>query len=266
MPQARVTLLEKRWTPQGLVRYGVAPDHPEVKNVTSKFDKIASGLEYVGNVTVGRDVSVQELRAAFHGVVFAFGSTTDRDLDIPGEKTTQNVWKGRDFVGWYNGDPACSHLEPVLDRGDTAVVVGQGNVALDCARLLLSPISALHTTDIAKHALDALRKSTIRHVHVVGRRGVIQASFTSKEVREMMTLPDVAFFHDNTMVPAIEDASAELSKSRPKKRLMDILQKGSAAPPDSPRSWTLDFLQSPIRIVSNASGFLEGVEMEKNRL
>jgi adrenodoxin-NADP+ reductase len=174
------------------------------------------------------------------------------------------VFKGRDFVGWYNGDPDLSKLQPDLS-GDTAVIIGQGNVALDCARILLSPISALQTTDISTHALETLKTSKIRNVHIIGRRGVLQASFTSKEIREMMNLPDVSFSHDDSMVSAIQTSSDYLSNNRVKMRLMDLLAKNSSKVSSALKMWSLGFLSSPTRILSEKKKMV-ALELERNVL
>lgn len=279
----KVTMFEKRIAPFGLVRYGVAPDHPEVKNATSKFEAIAKDIGYVGNAAVGNGnasfLKVEELQKAFDAVVFCTGSGSDKILNIPGEDVAgNNVWSCKDFVGWYNGDPDCASLEPNLFSGDTAVIIGQGNVALDCARLLLSPIKDnLEKTDIAEHALKALRKKSIKHVYIVGRRGVLQASFTSKEIRELMSLPNTQFRHDSSMIPEIEKNATWLSKNRPKNRLMTMLAKESVLQnsqkssendvrPILPQSWTLRFLSAPTAIKAGSKGEITGVELEENEL
>ena len=254
-----------------------------VKNATSKFEAIAKDIGYVGNAAVGNGnasfLKVEELQKAFDAVVFCTGSGSDKKLNIPGEDVAgNNVWSGKDFVGWYNGDPDCASLEPNLLSGDTAVIVGQGNVALDCARLLLSPIKDnLEKTDIAEHALKALRKKSIKHVYIVGRMGALQASFTSKEIRELMSLPNTLFRHDSSMIPEIEKNATWLSKNRPKNRLMTMLAKESAlqnsqkssendARPILPQSWNLRFLSTPTAIKTGSKGEITCVELEENEL
>ncbi|KAI8894851.1 hypothetical protein BC833DRAFT_615693 [Globomyces pollinis-pini] len=265
VPKIHVTMFEKRLVPYGLVRYGVAPDHPEVKNVISKFEQIAKNpqFQYFGNAHLGQDFQVEQLEKAFNAVVIASGSHSERTLGIEGEEDMKNVFSAKQFVGWYNGDPDVD-IDPDLESHDTAVIIGQGNVALDCARLLLSPIETLMSTDISERALTKLRDSKIKHVHVVGRRGALQASFTSKEVREMMALPNVSFNHDDSMINDIKSASTYLKSDRPKKRLMDLLLKGTNNT-STTASWNLKFLSSPISFHSE-NKVLKGINFTKNKL
>ncbi|KAK0645543.1 NADPH:adrenodoxin oxidoreductase-like protein [Cercophora newfieldiana] len=249
---AKVDMYESLPVPFGLVRFGVAPDHPEVKNCQEKFEEVAASpnFTFVGNVSVGSpsphpegaSVSLASILRHYNAVVFAYGASHDRTLNIPGESSLSGVYSAREFVGWYNGLPAHAHLNPDLTRGDTAVVIGQGNVALDVARMLLEDVATLAKSDIAEHALDALARSRIKRVHIVGRRGPMQAAFTTKEVRELMRLPSVAFHpFDTALIPP--DRS---SLPRAAKRLTDILLKGSpTAPSHASKSWSLDFCLSP---------------------
>ncbi|XP_052513929.1 NADPH:adrenodoxin oxidoreductase, mitochondrial isoform X2 [Budorcas taxicolor] len=187
--RAHVDIYEKQLVPFGLVRFGVAPDHPEVKNVINTFTQTARSdrCAFYGNVEVGRDVTVQELRDAYHAVVLSYGAEDHQALDIPGEELP-GVFSARAFVGWYNGLPENRELAPDLSC-DTAVILGQGNVALDVARILLTPPDHLEKTDITEAALGALRQSRVKTVWIVGRRGPLQVAFTIKELREMIQLP-----------------------------------------------------------------------------
>jgi adrenodoxin-NADP+ reductase len=178
----------------------------------------------------------------YDAVVFAYGASKDRKIGLEGEDRP-HIYSARAFVGWYNGLPEYHDLDPNLKAGDTAVVVGQGNVALDVARALLSPVDQLRHTDMTEYALQALSESHIRHVHVVGRRGPLQAAFTIKEVRELLQLPDVNF----TPIPS--ELFPDLKKlERPKRRLLELLQKGSPHKPSASKSWSLDFLLAPSRL------------------
>lgn len=167
-----VDIFERLPTPFGLVRYGVAPDHPEVKNVDNTFAKVAKDprVRFLGNVAVGSDVKVAELREAYHAVILAYGAAKDKELGIPNEGSLKNVVSARSFVGLYNGLPECSSVADFirLDRHDTAAVVGLGNVALDVARILLTPVDVLRKTDMTDAALDLLSRSRIRRVFVIG--------------------------------------------------------------------------------------------------
>ncbi|CAN7723586.1 FAD-dependent oxidoreductase [Variovorax sp. LjRoot290] len=185
----RVDLLERLPVPHGLVRYGVAPDHPKLKQVTAVFDRIAAmpGFRFVGGVEVGTDVSVDDLLASYHAVVLATGAPLGRRMNIAGEGLPGSHMAS-DFVGWYNGHPDQKdcHFDLSCER---AVIVGQGNVSLDVARILLKGVNELRRTDIAAHALDALAQSRVREVHIVGRRGPTDIRFSPKELHEIGELP-----------------------------------------------------------------------------
>lgn len=195
-----IDMFERLPTPYGLVRSGVAPDHPKLKQVTFVFDKIMRSERYrfYGNVSVGTDLSIDVLLEAYDGVVLAYGASADRKMCIAGEDLT-NSHSATEFVGWYNGHPDFRDRTFDLDR-ETAVVVGHGNVAADVARILLQPPDGLRRTDIAAHALDALARSRIREVHLVGRRGPAQAKFTTRELRGLGSIPDCRVdVHGNSM-------------------------------------------------------------------
>jgi len=182
---ATVALIERLPTPFGLVRYGVAPDHPKLKMASLAFDKVAKmpGFHFFGGVEVGSTVSVAELQACFHAVVFAHGASDDKKLDIPGE-TLPGSHTAAAFVAWYNGHP--DYRDSVFDfSAQSAVIIGNGNVALDIARILAKPVDALKSTDIASHALEQLAESRLRDIHIVGRRGPAQARFSPRELAEI---------------------------------------------------------------------------------
>jgi adrenodoxin-NADP+ reductase len=199
-----IHVLERLPTPFGLVRSGVAPDHPEVKNVQNDFTalfKDNSAIKFFGNVNVGRDVSLKELRELYDVVVLAYGCESDRKLGIAGEETLNGVLSAREFVAWYNGHPDFVHIGQAVadalgDNPETAnvVVIGQGNVALDCARILVKGASGLFDTDIASHTLPIL-KDGVKCTSIVGRRGHIQGAFTIKvSPRRALWLPcDIAY-------------------------------------------------------------------------
>ncbi|OBZ86726.1 NADPH:adrenodoxin oxidoreductase, mitochondrial [Choanephora cucurbitarum] len=269
-PNAQVDMFDSLPVPHGLVRFGVAPDHPEVKNVMTTFDKVAEDdrFRFLGNVPIGtqskQSLSIQELQAHFDAILLSYGASEDRKMGIPGE-SSYGVESARSFVGWYNGHPNFKQLQLPLDETDTAVVIGQGNVALDIARVLLTPVDELRKTDMTEYALEALSKSRIRHVHVVGRRGPVQVSFTSKELREQMAIPDVQFNADMDLIrQEIEASQPLISKNRPLKRLMALLEKGSPTKQGS-KSWTAQFLRSPKEILSQDNR-VRGIRYEINRL
>lgn len=200
-------------------------------------------FNFIGNVDIGHDVSLSSLLDNYNAILFAYGASKDRRLEIPGEEDLHGVYSARAFVGWYNGLPEYANLRPDLSIGEEAVVIGQGNVALDVTRILLSDPNRLRTTDITEEALSVLSKSRVKRVHVVGRRGPMQAAFTIREVRELMNLPGVGF------EPIQYDLlPAEPSKlPRAQKRLVQLLAKGSPTlMAEAPKSWSLKFLLSPI--------------------
>lgn len=176
----RVDMYERLPVPYGLVRYGVAPDHPEVKNCQDRFDEAAESpnFEFIGNINVGADLALEKLKPHYDAILFAYGASKDRQLGIPGESLA-GVYSARDFVAWYNGFPGYASLNPKLEDGSGAVIIGQGNVALDVARVLLSDVDQLRRTDMPEYALDVLSRSKITNVHSVGRRGPMQVCRTS---------------------------------------------------------------------------------------
>ncbi|KAK1755982.1 mitochondrial putative NADPH:adrenodoxin oxidoreductase [Echria macrotheca] len=259
---AKVDMYEALPVPFGLVRFGVAPDHPEVKNCQDKFEEVASSPDFtfIGNVAVGSQsdhpdgasIPLSSILRHYNAVVFAYGASKDRTLGIPGE-SLRGVYSAREFVGWYNGLPEHANLAPDLTQGDEAVIIGQGNVALDVARMLLEDVDVLRKSDIADHALETLSRSKVKRVHIVGRRGPMQAAFTIKEIRELMKLPSVAFhpIDDKALIPA--DPS---QLPRAPRRLMDILLKGSPTPPstdNATKSWSLDFCLTPKKFLASSS-------------
>ncbi|XP_066056747.1 NADPH:adrenodoxin oxidoreductase, mitochondrial [Chamaea fasciata] len=259
---ALVDIYEKLPVPFGLVRFGVAPDHPEVKNVINTFTQTAHSerCAYYGNVTVGRDVTVPELQQAYHAVVLSYGAEDNRVLGIPGENLP-GVYTARAFVGWYNGLPENRDLKPDLSC-ETALILGHGNVALDIARILLSPLQLLRKTDITDSSLAALACSKVKRVWLVGRRGPLQVAFTIKELREMINLPGARPVLDPADFTGLE--SAVKDAPRPRKRLTELMIKtalekpvemqAAAAGAAAPREWGLKFQRSPQEVLPSADG------------
>ena len=192
----KVDMFERLPVPYGLVRFGVAPDHPKLKQVTMAFDRIAAlpGFRFFGGITVGNDVTIDELREAYDAVVLATGAELSRALDIPGE-ALPGCHSAGDFVAWYNGHPQFADLRFDLDH-ETAIVVGHGNVALDVARILAKTADELRRTDIARHALEVLAESRIREIQVIGRSRPAQAKFSAKELRDFLELGACETFVD----------------------------------------------------------------------
>ena len=216
-------------------------------------------------MTVGHDVTLLDLRDNYDAVLFAYGASKDRELGIPGEDL-DGIYSARAFVGWYNGLPEYVDLSPNLQAGDTAVVIGQGNVALDVARVLLSGADLLKNTDISEQALQQLADSTIKNVRVVGRRGPLQASFTIKEVRELMNLQKANFKPiDLRLLPG-----SEIKLPRTQKRLADLFKKQAAVfveseTPQKSGLVSLDFMRAPVAFMAEegTSGRLASTVFEQ---
>ncbi|VDP42314.1 unnamed protein product [Schistosoma mattheei] len=186
--RVHIDMFEKLPSPFGLVRYGVAPDHPEVKNVINTFTDVAKNtrFSFLGNVCIGRDIRLRELQEAYSVIIWAYGTAVDRRLDIPGEDLP-GVLSAKDLVGWYNGAPSNVNFSPDLSC-ETVAVIGMGNVAVDVARILLSPVDRLRSTDIPEPVIDCLSKSKVKNVILIGRRGPLHVAFTLKEIRELSKL------------------------------------------------------------------------------
>ena len=215
-----IDMIERLPTPWGLVRSGVAPDHPKIKTVAKVFEKIATsdGFSLYGNVELGTDLSLDVLKAKYDAVVVATGSAVGRKLGIPGEDLKNSI-SAAEFVPWYNGHPDFANHTPNLDC-DTAVVIGAGNVAMDVARMLTLEPSELDATDTATHALEALRNSKIRKVVISARRGPEFAAFTSPELRDLPKLE-----HTNVLLHASDIAAAlERAGSEPEKEVRNNLE------------------------------------------
>ena len=195
-----IDMIERLPTPWGLVRSGVAPDHPKIKTVSKVFEKIAkeSGFRLFANVELGKDISLKDLREAYDAVVLATGSTIGRKLGIPGEELS-NCISAADFVPWYNAHPDFTNVSVELNT-DTAVVIGVGNVAMDIARMLALDPSELEPTDTASHALETFRASKVRNVYICGRRGPEHAAFTAPELRDLPKLENTDVYIDSDQI------------------------------------------------------------------
>jgi ferredoxin--NADP+ reductase len=262
-----IDMIERLPAPYGLVRHGVAPDHPKLKEAIAVYDRIARSPEFrfFGNVTVGRDLSVDALRAAYHAVIFASGAESDRRLGVPGEDLAGS-YTATEFVGWYNGHPDFRDRVFDLDQ-EVAVIIGQGNVAADVCRILAKTVDELKHTDIAEHALEALAGSRVREIHVVGRRGPAQAKFTAKELRELGELEDADVVVDPAELMLNPESLAEFEdrKGAAAKKNVDILREFAAKPQAGrSRRVVFRFLLSPVEILGREH--VEGVVFERNRL
>ncbi|HOE66247.1 MAG TPA: FAD-dependent oxidoreductase [Candidatus Hydrogenedentes bacterium] len=263
----RIDMYDRLPTPFGLVRGGVAPDHLKIKTVTRVFDKIAAceGFSFLGNVAVGRDVTVDELRAHYHAVLFACGAETDRKLGVPGENLPGSH-TATEFVAWYNGHP--DYRDRVFDLShEIAVIVGQGNVAIDVSRILSKTADELRQTDIAQHALDVLAASNLREIHLIGRRGPVQAKCTSPELKEFGHLGDCDPVIDPADLALNAACETELhdKDNQHAQKNMAILREFAERPASSKRKrFVIRFLLSPVELYGAAR--LEGVRLERTRL
>jgi ferredoxin--NADP+ reductase len=261
-----VDMYDRLATPWGLVRAGVAPDHPKIKSVTRVYEKVARqpGFSFRGNVEVGSDIAHDELAAAYHGVLYAIGTAEGRGLGIPGEQLP-GAHPATELVGWYNGHPdfAGSRFDFSAER---AIVIGNGNVALDVARMLVLRPEELATTDTADHAIQGLSESAIREVVVIGRRGPAQASFTNPELRELGDLADAEVIVDPKDLE-LDQIGLELLEGADatRRRNMEILRDYTHRPPqDKPKRIVLRFLATPVEITGG--DHVEGLRIVGNEL
>jgi ferredoxin--NADP+ reductase len=264
-----VDMLERLPTPWGLVRSGVAPDHPKIKSVTRVYEKTAAHprFRYFGNVTFGEHVSREDLLEHYHAIVYATGSPLDRPLGIPGEDLPGSH-AATEFVGWYNGHPDHTGLEVDLESAERAVVIGNGNVAIDVARMLVLTPEELAPTDTADHALEVLARSRVQEVVVVGRRGPAQAAFTNPELLELGELTDAEVVVDAEELQralAVHDEAAEQDVTS--RRNVEILREYAQRTPTPGRKRVvLRFLLSPVELIAGGDGALAAVQFVRNDL
>ena len=259
----RVNMFERLPVPYGLVRSGVAPDHPKLKQAIKVYARLAEAeqFNYIGNVAVGTDISVDELRATHHAVILTCGAETDRRLGIPGEDLPGSH-TATEFVGWYNGHPDYRDREFDLSH-ETAVIIGQGNVAADVSRILAKTVDELKHTDIAEHALDVLAESKVKNIYVIGRRGPAQAKFTSKELKEFGVLAACDPVIDAGELALNPESEAELANTGNKK-IYDLFCGFAGREAAGERRCIFTFLKSPREI--SGAGRVERLLIEKNTL
>jgi NADPH-dependent glutamate synthase beta subunit-like oxidoreductase len=259
--KARVDIVDRYPVPYGLIRFGVAPDHQSLKAVSKRYDKVAEspGVDFIGNVTIGRDVSVAELLDLYDAVILAIGAPHDRKLGIAGEDLP-GVVGSAEFVGWYNGHPDFADLDPPLD-GTHAAVIGNGNVALDCARILSKTRHEFEGSDIVGHALDALDRSAIRTVTILGRRGPHQIAMTPKELGELG--------HLEAAIPLIElhdfpPRAADEALEPGQRKSVTLLREFNNIRANKRKSIMFDFFAKPLRI--EGDGKAERIVVERTEL
>jgi ferredoxin/flavodoxin---NADP+ reductase len=266
---AEVDMYDRVPTPYGLVRAGVAPDHQKIKAVTAVFDKVAANprFRFFGGVELGRHVSVEDLRAHYHMLLYTTGAQTDRRMAIPGEDLGRSH-AATEFVAWYNGHPDYRDLTFDLSQ-ERAAVVGVGNVAADVARILSRTPEELAATDIADYALEALSASGIREVYVLGRRGPAQAAFTNPEVRELGELAgaDISARPDEVELDELTRQALERAPDRATQKKVEILKEyAQRAPTGKPRRLVMRFLVSPVELRDDGTGAVGGMRLVRNRL
>lgn len=261
--EVRIDIFDRLPTPYGLIRAGVAPDHQSIKAVSRRYDDVAADprVRFLGGIMVGQDVAIDELVALYDDVVLAVGAPGDKPLGIPGDDLP-GVLGSAAFVGWYNGHPDFVQVQPPL-MARSAVIVGNGNVAVDCARILAKTVQELQDSDIVNHALDPLSQSRIDAIHILGRRGPHQASFTLKEVQELGKLDRASpLVRGRDFPPAEQDATLEVGQ----RRMVEVLRRYADAGPDRSKAVLLsfDFFRRPLRLLGTDR--VEGMELMQTRL
>ena len=264
----QVDMFDRLPTPWGLVRAGVAPDHPNIKAVSRVYEKTAEHPEFrfYGNVEFGRDLSHDDLTGRYHAVIYAVGAQTDRRMGIPGEDLPGS-WAATEFVAWYNGHPDYRELEFDLSA-ERAVVVGNGNVATDVARMLALTREELAETDVADHALEVLAESNVREIVVLGRRGPAQAAFTNPELLELGEMTDADVFVDpgDAELDPLSKAfiESEAAHTTAKKNVEILSGYAAREPLGKRRRIVLRFLVSPVEILGSER--VEGIRIVHNEL
>lgn len=259
-----VDMLEMLPTPWGLVRSGVAPDHPKIKSISKQFEKTSQDprFRFFGNISVGEHIQADELAERYDAVVYAVGAQSDRALNIPGEELPGSI-AAVDFVGWYNAHPNFEEATPDLS-GARAVVVGNGNVALDVARILVTDPDVLGQTDIADHALESLRPCGVDEVVVIGRRGPLQTAFTTLELRELGELDNVDVIVDPAQLEGVTDEDAAAAGKTAKQNINVLRDYAKRDPRPGHRRIVLRFMTSPIEI--KGEDRVEAIVLGRNEL
>jgi ferredoxin--NADP+ reductase len=265
--QVEIDMFDRLPVPYGLVRGGVAPDHAKIKSVTKVYDKIAADgrFAFYGNVTFGRDLLLEDLAQHYHAVIFAVGAESDRRMNIPGEDLAGSH-AATEFVGWYNAHPDYRELTFDLTQ-ERVAVIGNGNVAMDVARILAKTPEELECTDIADHALEALRDSRVREIYVLGRRGPAQAAFTNPEIKELGELADAEIVVDPTeaRLDDLSRAAVAAEADRSTQRNIEILTEYSLRQPErKSRKIIMRFLVSPVELIGTER--VEAIKLVRNVL
>ena len=263
--EVRVDIFDMLPVPYGLIRTGVAPDHQSIKGVSKRYEgtALSDNVRFVGNVTIGEDISIAELQGLYDAVVLATGAPNDKPADIPGEGL-ENVFGSAAFVGWYNGHPQFAKLNPKLD-GKTAVIIGNGNVALDVARILAKTKDEFASSDIVGHALHALERSMIERIVILGRRGPHQIAMTPKELGEMAHLTRACPRVDPAdLPPEGDDAVLEPGQRKSVNHLRSFAAIPEEFRSDKAQEIEFDFFASPRSILGEDA--VTGIEVERTAL
>lgn len=261
----RVDLIDRLPTPHGLIRSGVAPDHQTTKRVSKKYDQTLAkeNVRFVGNVSLGRDVTMDELKALYDAVIIAFGAEGDRPLGVPGEDK-EGVFGSFAFVGWYNGHPDFVDL-PVDLNVDSVVVVGNGNVALDCARLIARTKEEMRDSDLVDDAGHVLFNSPVKDVWLLGRRGPVEASFSIAEMREMAELQGGISVVRPEQIPDALPADMDPKEARARRPILEVLQKMKDNQPGTmPRTVHFEFFVRPVEVLGDTH--VTGLRVERTKL
>jgi NADPH-dependent glutamate synthase beta subunit-like oxidoreductase len=259
--EVRVDMIDRMPVPYGLIRFGVAPDHQSIKGVYRRYEKVAlsDNVRFVGNVLVGRDVSIGELLGLYDAVILATGAPNDRPIGIPGDDLPGVIGSAA-FVGWYNGHPEFADLDPPLDVA-AAAVIGNGNVALDVARILSKTPAEFVGSDIVAHAFGSLGNSAIRDIHLLGRRGPHQIAMTPKELGELGHLENAAPRVDlDDFPPVLDDALLEPGQRKSVTHLRDFANLAGGME----KTIIFDFFARPVSI--EGDGRVERLVVEKTKL
>lgn len=253
------------------------------QNVTYEFDNLgrSDNFRFIGNVEIGKDLPLSSLKNAYDSIIFAYGASKSRKLNIPGEDTTSDIFTAQSFVNWYNGYPGAEETPINLEDVEEVAIIGNGNVALDCARILLAPTKNFRNTDIPPHVLDHLRKSNVRFVRIIGRRSFAQSSFTASEFRALFALENACFMRDAFFSLQVAPAeglagSRDLRLERRMKRLSEVWNKQVKSTrhknnyPDLPvnirSGFTFNWVQSPTQFIADKQGRLAEIELRRNKM
>lgn len=264
-----IDIYDRLPTPFGLVRAGVAPDHQKIKNVARLFDMIAKkpNVRFYGNVDFGTDVTISDMLKYYHQIVFATGAQTDRNLNIPGEDL-EGSHAATEFVAWYNGHPDYRGCEFDLSV-ETVAVIGVGNVAVDVCRILCRDPDKLAETDIADYALEVIRNSDIKEVHMLGRRGPAQGAFTNPELKELGELDgaEVYVYPEEAELDELSKQQLEREDDRTTRRKVEIIQEFARKKPDpDEKKLIIRFLRSPVEFIGDDEGKVKAMRLVRNEL